>query len=95
MVTATSLTVAAVPGPPGPPTLGGGSVRLLVDNDYALFAGNVNNPTQLLHQNSVGWQDQVTSAASVALDTEGDYLYLVAMGEESRTTSEERLTTST
>jgi uncharacterized repeat protein (TIGR02059 family) len=74
------LTVSAAPEVPGAPSLSSGSVRIIVDNDYALFLGDVVNATELRHQNNVWWGDQLAQAATIDIGGGGDYVYLVAMG---------------
>ena len=73
-------TVAAAPAVPGAPSLGSGSVRMIVDNDYALFLGDGTNASELRHQNNVSWPDQLAEAASIDISGGDGYVYLVAMG---------------
>jgi len=72
--------VAAAPAVPGAPSLGTGSVRVLVDNDYALFLGDGTNATELRHQNDEEWSRQLDEATSVDISGGDGYVYLVAMG---------------
>jgi hypothetical protein len=72
--------VAAAPAVPGAPSLGSGSVRVLVDNDYALFLGDGTNATELRYQNDEEWSRQLDEATSVDISGGDGYVYLVAMG---------------
>jgi hypothetical protein len=65
---------------PGPPELNAGSIRIIVDNDYALFLGSATTATSLKNQNNVDWGSQINSASSLDIGGDGEYLYLVAMG---------------
>lgn len=72
---------------PGAPTLSGQDavVQVVVDNDYALLAGNLSGPTRLVYQPGDGdWNGQYLSSldASVKMSLiDGEtHLYLVAMG---------------
>ena len=66
---------------PDPPTVGGG-IRIVSDNDYALFAGNATNVTRLIQQNNDVFWDQIAAAASykIALEEGETYVYLMGMG---------------
>jgi len=67
-------------GVPNAPTFSSGSIRIIVDNDYALFLGSSSTATSLKNQNNVSWPSQITGATSLDIGGEGDYVYLVAMG---------------
>jgi hypothetical protein len=58
-------TVTAAPAVPGAPSLGTGSVRVLVDNDYALFLGDGTNVNEVRYQNDEEWSRQLDEATSV------------------------------
>jgi hypothetical protein len=66
---------------PDPPTVGGG-IRIVSDNDYALFAGNATNVTRLIQQNNDVFWDQIAAAASykISLEEGETYIYLMGMG---------------
>ncbi|NDG11364.1 MAG: hypothetical protein EB111_05905, partial [Actinobacteria bacterium] len=59
---------------------GTGSIRVISDNDYALFYGDSSNATSLKHQNNVGWGAQQAAAASINISDAGSYIYIVQMG---------------
>ena len=66
---------------PDPPTVGG-AIRIVSDNDYALFAGNATNITRLIQQNNDVFWDQIAAASSykIALEEGETYVYLMGMG---------------
>lgn len=66
---------------PDAPT-NGGVIRIVVDNDFAILAGDANNVSRIVLQNDVVWYDQVSNATtySIALNGNETYLYLIPMG---------------
>lgn len=59
-----------------------GRIRIVSDNDYALFAGDASNVSRVVHQNNDVFWDQITAASSVRITLYDDepYLYLLGMG---------------
>lgn len=83
-----ALAVVAVPSRPAhsanvpdAPT-NGGVIRIVVDNDFAILAGDANNVTRMILQNDVVWWDQISNATtySIALNGNETYLYLIPLG---------------
>ena len=66
---------------PSAPLLGGG-IRIVTDNDFAVFAGDVNNVTRIIAQNGAVWNTQISSSTTykVNLATGESHIYLLAMG---------------
>ncbi|MFM8503429.1 MAG: hypothetical protein ACKOBB_00080, partial [Acidimicrobiaceae bacterium] len=67
-------------GVPNAPTFSSGSIRIIVDNDYALFLGSSSTASSLKNQNNVSWPSQISGAGSLDISGEGDYVYFVPMG---------------
>ncbi|NCX76775.1 MAG: hypothetical protein EBX09_07055, partial [Actinobacteria bacterium] len=59
---------------------GTGSIRIISDNDFALFYGDSSNATSLKYQNNVDWPAQQATAASINISDAGSYIYIVQMG---------------
>ena len=59
-----------------------GKIRIISDNDYALFAGTATNVTRIIQQNNDVFWDQVDAAASyrIALEDGETHIYLLGMG---------------
>ena len=67
---------------PNSPSFAQATLQIVVDNDYAAFLGDENNANQLLYQNNVQWNSQISSATAIDIagsDTQ-TYVYVVAMG---------------
>ncbi|MFM8014916.1 MAG: autotransporter-associated beta strand repeat-containing protein, partial [Actinomycetota bacterium] len=59
---------------------GTGSIRIISDNDFALFYGDSSNVTSLKYQSNVDWPQQQASASSLDISDAGSYIYIVQMG---------------
>ena len=59
---------------------GTGSIRVISDNDYALFYGDSSNVTSLKYQNNLEWPAQISGASSLDISDAGSYIYIVQMG---------------
>lgn len=57
------------------------SIQFIVDNDYAVYAGDATGPTRLVHQNGVVWMSQLVQATTIDLDLQpGEtHVYLIAL----------------
>jgi hypothetical protein len=58
------------------------NLKIVADNDFALFAGTPTSVTRLLYQNNVSWGSQITAASTVTftLDPSETKFYLLALG---------------
>jgi len=74
-----AASAATVPLAPGFPQA---SLKLVVDNDYAVFMGDGTNVTRLFYQNNYAWMDQVGNATNVNITPlPGEsYIYIAVMG---------------
>jgi hypothetical protein len=68
------------PSAPGVSTEAG--LKIIVDNDFALLAGDSTNVSRLIYNNNYEWGAQVTNAATLNIELQSDesYLYLIPMG---------------
>ena len=57
-------------------------IEIVVDNDFAIFSGNSTTINNLLYQNDVSWEDQITTLSSLdfILATGDDRFYVLGMG---------------
>lgn len=57
------------------------SIQFIVDNDYAVYAGNATNVTRVIHQNNVVWMQQLVEAKTIDLDLQAGetHVYLIAL----------------
>ena len=67
---------------PNAPTFQQMTLKVIADNDFAVFMGNDANVTRLFHQNDVPWMTQIQGAASLNIVPQAgeSYLYVLAMG---------------
>lgn len=67
---------------PNAPTFQKMTLKLIADNDFAVFMGNDANVTRLFHQNNAPWQQQIESATALNIVPQAgeSYLYVLAMG---------------
>ena len=88
VLVAAAAGVVVVPGNPvasanvpNAPT-NGGVIRIVVDNDFAILAGDANNVTRMILQNDSVWMDQISNAVNytISLNPNESYLYLIPMG---------------
>lgn len=74
------LRYTAVPSAPG--VSSAAAIKIIVDNDFALLAGDSSNVSRLIYNNDYEWPTQIANAASieVSLEPGETYLYLIPMG---------------
>ena len=67
---------------PNAPGFRSARVKVIADNDYAVFMGDDLNITRLLHQSNVVWMDQVANIGTLdVFPLAGEtYMYVLAMG---------------
>jgi len=58
------------------------TIKLVVDNDFAVFSGTTNSINNLLYQNNVRWDQQINALSSLTFDLNAgdDHFYVLAMG---------------
>lgn len=56
-----SSASATAPTPPAGPVFNQVQLKVLADNDFAVFMGNDTEITRLFYQNNVSWPDQVNN----------------------------------
>jgi len=73
---------ASAAAAPLAPTFTQASLKLLVDNDFAVFMGDSSSVTRLFYQNNVAWMTQATNAATLNIIPQSgeSYIYLAVMG---------------
>jgi hypothetical protein len=81
-ITYETATLTIAPGLPQAPSFPQATLKVIVDNDYAIFMGDDANATRLFYQNNVDWYTQVPTAASldIAAQAGETYIYIVTMG---------------
>lgn len=67
---------------PNAPTFQQMTLKVIADNDFAVFMGNDANVTRLFYQNDVAWMTQIQGATSLNIVPQAgeSYLYVLAMG---------------
>ena len=67
---------------PNAPGFRNARVKVIADNDYAVYMGSDLSITRVLHQSNVGWPDQVANIGTLDVyPLEGEtYMYVLAMG---------------
>lgn len=73
---------ADAPLPPAGPVFNQVQLKVLVDNDFAVFMGNDQEVTRLFYQNNVSWYDQVVSIQTLDVyPISGEtYIYIMPLG---------------
>ena len=73
---------ADAPQPPAGPVFNQVQLKVLVDNDFAVFMGNDQEVTRLFYQNEVSWYDQVVSIQTLDVyPISGEtFIYVMPMG---------------
>lgn len=73
---------ATAPTPPAGPIFNNVQLKVLADNDFAVFMGNDQEVTSLFYQNNVSWYSQVDSIQELDLyPASGEtFVYIVPMG---------------
>ena len=68
--------------PPAAPVFNQVQLKVLVDNDFAVFMGNDQQVTRLFYQNNVGWQEQVENIQTLdVFPNAGEtFVYLIPLG---------------
>jgi hypothetical protein len=81
-ITYETATLTIAPGLPQAPSFPQATLKVIVDNDYAIFMGDDANATRLFYQNNVDWYTQVPTAASLDITAQAGetYIYIVTMG---------------
>ncbi|MEJ6618492.1 MAG: fibronectin type III domain-containing protein [Candidatus Planktophila sp.] len=76
------LTLTVAPLVPQAPVFPQALLKVIVDNDFAVFMGDDSNVTRLFYQNNFYWGTQLTNATSLDISAQSDetYIYIVAMG---------------
>lgn len=76
---------ADLPQPPAGPVFNQVQLKVLADNDFAVFMGNDTEITRLFYQNMVSWPDQVNNIQTLDVYPESGetYIYIVPMGGNS------------
>ena len=76
---------ATAPLPPAGPVFNQVQLKVLADNDFAVFMGNDTEITRLFYQNNVSWPDQVNNIQTLDVYPESGetYIYIVPMGGNS------------
>lgn len=74
------IRYGTVPSAPGVST--GSAIKIIVDNDFAVLAGNATNVTRLIYNNDYEWPTQITNAASIEVNLQAGetYIYIIPMG---------------
>ncbi|WP_138315037.1 fibronectin type III domain-containing protein [Rhodoluna limnophila] len=77
-----SAASADLPQPPAGPVFNQVQLKVLADNDFAVFMGNDTEITRLFYQNMVSWPDQVNNIQTLDVYPESGetYIYIVPMG---------------
>jgi uncharacterized repeat protein (TIGR02543 family) len=73
---------ADAPAPPAGPVFNQVQLKVLADNDFAIFMGNDIEITRLFYQNEVGWPSQVNSIQTLDVYPEAGetFIYVLPMG---------------
>lgn len=81
-VIAPTGALATLPSPPAGPVFNQVQIKVLADNDFAVFMGNDLEVTRLFYQNNVDWYTQVDNIQTLDLYPESGetYVYVVPMG---------------
>ena len=81
-ITYETATLTIAPSLPQAPSFPQATLKVIVDNDYAIFMGDDANATRLFYQNNVDWYTQVPTAASLDITAQAGetYIYVVTMG---------------
>lgn len=76
---------ATAPLPPAGPVFNQVQLKVLADNDFAVFMGNDTEITRLFYQNNVSWPAQVNNIQTLDVYPESGetYIYIVPMGGNS------------
>lgn len=58
------------------------NIKMVADNDFAIFSGTSTSINNLLYQNNVSWYDQIPSLSTLTFDLEAgdDTFYVLGMG---------------
>lgn len=74
------IRYGTVPSAPGVST--GSAIQIVVDNDFAVLAGDATNVTRLIYNNDYEWPTQITNAASIEVNLQAGetYIYIIPMG---------------
>lgn len=77
-----TATAADAPLPPAGPIFNTVQLKVLADNDFAVFMGNDLEVTRLFYQNNVSWPAQVSNIQTLDVYPQSGetYIYIVPMG---------------
>ena len=77
-----TITFSTLMTAPNAPGFRSAQVKVIADNDYAVYMGDDLNITRLLHQSNVDWPSQVASIGTLdVFPLAGEsYIYVLAMG---------------
>ncbi|CAB4731654.1 MAG: hypothetical protein F2853_02165 [Actinobacteria bacterium] len=67
---------------PQAPSFAKATLKVIVDNDFAVYLGNETNATRLFYQNDYVWMTQISNATTLDIYPQSGetYLYIAAMG---------------